>query len=188
MNEVMKTLLSRRSIRKYKADPIPGADLDLIVKAGLHAPSSKNAQAWHVVVVKNAETIRRITAEVKAALLRAKVEKYAAQAENPKYAVNFGAAPVFMIVSADPAVTPCPAEDCSCLLENMFLAAHSLGAGSCWVNQLGCVTDEPGFRAMLTELGVPSAHKVYGAAAFGYAEDAPRAELPRKENTVTIVE
>lgn len=186
MNEVIKAILDRRSIRKYKPDPIADGDRDLIVTAGLHAPSSKNTQAWHILVVQKKDTIDRITGEVKAALLRAKIDKYKAMAENPNYRVNFGAAPLFMIVSADPAQTSCPAEDCSCLLDSMFLAAHSLGIGSCWVNQLGCVSDEPGFRAFITELGVPANHKIYGSAAFGYAD--VQAKLPpRKDNTVTIV-
>ncbi len=188
MNEVVKAILERRSVRKFKPDRIPDADLDVIAQAGLYAPSSKNAQAWHILVVRNARKIDMITAEVKAAILRAKVAKYAALAENPKYAVNFGSAPVFMIVSADPGATSCPVEDCSCLLENMFLAAHSLGIGSCWVNQLGCVTDEPRFREALTALGVPAGNKVYGSAAFGYPASAPHAALPRREGAVAVVE
>ncbi len=187
MNDVVKAILERRSVRSFKPDGIPDADLDLIVQSGLYAPSAKNAQAWHILVVRNAGKIDLITAEVKAAILRAKVEKYAALAENPKYSVNFGSAPVFMIVSADPGATSCPAEDCSCLLENMFLAAHSLGIGSCWINQLGCVTDEPRFRETLTSLGVPAVNRVYGSAAFGYPARAPHAAPPRRENTVAVI-
>ncbi len=187
MNEVLTAIFERRSVRKYKQDPIRDEYVDVIVQAGLHAPSSKNAQAWHILVIQNRETIDRVTEEVKAAILRAGVEKYLALANNPKYRVNFTGAPVFAIVSANPAVTTCPAEDCSCLLENMFLAAHSLTIGSCWVNQLGCVTDEPRFREVLTALGVPAANKVYGAAAFGYADGPTPKPLERKTGTFAIV-
>lgn len=187
MNDVVKAILERRSIRKYAPDPVADADLRQIIEAGLYAPSSKNAQAWHILAIQNGDAIDRITREVKAAILRAGIEKYKAMAENPNYRVNFAGAPVFLIVSADPARTSCPAEDCSCVLQNMFLAAHSLGLGSCWVNQLGCVTDEPGFRALLDELGMPSTHKIYGCAAVGRPEGPTPKAPERKPDTFAIV-
>lgn len=187
MNAVIQAILDRRSIRKYKTDPIPDADRDLIVQAGLAAPSSKNTQPWHLTVVQNADVINKITVETKAAIIRAKIEKYLPLAENPKYTVNFITAPMFVIVTADPGSTNCPAEDSTTVLENMFLAAHSLGIGSCWINQLGPVTDEPGFRAFLTSLGVPETNKIYGCACFGYNADSQPAAKPRKENMVNII-
>lgn len=187
MNEVIKALLERRSIRKYKTEPVPEADRDLIVQAGLYAPSSKNTQAWHLTVVESPEIIANITMELKAALLRAGVEKYRAMAENDKYTVNYGGAPLFIVVSANPEGTPCPAEDCATVLENMFVAAYSLGVGSCWINQLCPVSDEPGFRSFITGLGVPESNKIYGAGCFGYADGShPKAPV-RKENTVNII-
>lgn len=78
--------------------------------------------------------------------------------------------------------------DCACALENIFLAAKSLGIGSCWINQLGQTCDDPDVRAFLTKLGVPESHKVYGCAALGYAPaDAPVKEKKVKEGTVTII-
>ena len=65
-------------------------------------------------------------------------------------------------------------DDNSCALENIFLAAHSYGVGSVWINQLGAVCDDEKVRAMLDEFGIPSDHVVYGIAALGYAApDAP---------------
>lgn len=70
----------------------------------------------------------------------------------------------------------------------IFLAAKSLGIGSCWINQLGQTCDDPDVRAFLTKLGVPESHKVYGCAALGYAPaDAPVKEKKVKEGTVTII-
>ncbi len=187
MNQVIQALLERRSIRKYTDKPISAADRDAILQAGLHAPSSKNTQAWHLTVVEKPDVIQDITREVKAAILRAGVTKYEGLAKSENYAVNFRAAPLFVIVSADPDGTPCPGEDCACLLENMFLAAHSLGIGSCWINQLGCVTDEPEFRKFVTSLGVPAAYKVQGSACFGYADGTAPKAPPRREGTINYV-
>lgn len=187
MNEVVNAIIERRSVRKYKPDPISAEDRDEIIKAGLYAASSKNTQPWHLTVVENPGTIAALTEQAKAAILRAGVKKYEGLAKSPKYTVNYGNAPIFIIVAADPALSSCPAEDCSQVLANMFLAAHSLGIGSCWINQLCPIADEPGFRAFITELGVPPECKIYGAACFGYADGAHPHAPPRREGTVNIV-
>lgn len=59
-------------------------------------------------------------------------------------------------------------------LENIFLAAHALGVGSVWINQLRDFCDVPEVRALLHEYGVPDGHAVYGSAALGYAKKPPR--------------
>lgn len=59
--------------------------------------------------------------------------------------------------------------DNACALENIFLAAHSMGLGTVWINQLSDTCDVPEVRAVLTEFGVPENHKVFGIAAIGYA-------------------
>lgn len=186
MNEVLKAIRERRSVRRLKPDPIPDDVRNVIVEAGLYAPSAKNAQAWHITVVQNPALIDRITAEVKAAIIRQNVERYLPLANNPEYAVNFGSS-TFVIVSIDPAVTPCPAEDTGTALENMFLAAHSLGIGSCWINQVGPVADDPQVRNLLSELGVPAQNKVFGCATFGYAATEAPTPPSRKTGTVNIV-
>ena len=76
--------------------------------------------------------------------------------------------------------------DGSAALENVMLAATSLGLGSCWINQVRDVCDDPDVRALLTAFGVPETHIVNACASLGYpAQDANVHE--RKENTVSIV-
>lgn len=78
--------------------------------------------------------------------------------------------------------------DCACAIENMFLAAQSLGIGSCWINQLGITCDDPEVREFITALGVPANHKVYGCVALGYPDSKiPMKEKKVKVNTITIV-
>ena len=70
----------------------------------------------------------------------------------------------------------------------MFLAAQSLGIGSCWINQLGTTCDDPEVREFITALGVPANHKVYGCVALGYPDSKiPMKEKKVKVNTITIV-
>ncbi len=187
MNPVIETILSRRSVRKYQSRPIPQSDRDLILKCGLYAPSAKNAQAWHLLAVEDPEVIGRITKEVKEAILRAGVAHYQGLAKSPRYTVNFLNAPLFVIVSANPAATACPVEDCAVLVENMFIAAHALGIGSCWINQLGCVTNESLFREFLSEIGVPAENTVYASACFGYAEGEVAPASERKKGLVKLI-
>lgn len=185
MNAVIQAILERRSIRKYKPDNISSQNIDLIVKAGLYAPSARNRQPWHLCVLQGQELIDKVTAELKAAVARMPENPYKAFVGADNYTVNYHA-PVFIIVSADPAVSSLAMADCALVLGNMFLAAHSLGIGSCWINQLGSACDEPGFRQTLRKLGVPDRNMIYGCGAFGYAESAPTEAPDRREGVVTF--
>ena len=185
MNETIKTILNRRSVRKYKAIQFSQADLDLILKAGLYAPSARNTQAWHLTVIRSPEVIAELTEQVKAATLRMN-NHYVAMVSREGYSVGFGA-PGLIIVSGDPSDAPMAPYDCALVLGNMFLAAYSLGLGSCWINQLGILSDEPGFRAVLDTLGVPSRNTVYGCACLGYTDGPHPAASARRDGVVHYV-
>lgn len=78
-------------------------------------------------------------------------------------------------------------EDGALVLGNIFLAAHSLGLGTCWVNQLKFIAEEKDFRQTLSRLGVPEGYKLIGCAALGHpAADTPKAPA-RKSGLVNIV-
>jgi nitroreductase len=186
MNEVMRIIRQRRSVRSYQDRPIPPEECRNIVEAGLYAPTGMNRQAVHITVVNGKERIDRITAELKAAVARTPDNRYRDYVGAENYTVNFGA-PTFMIVSANPSRAATAQADCACALENMFLAARSFGIGSCWVNQLGSVTDDDVFQRFLQEAAAfPAENVIFGAAAFGYpAGDFPPAP-PRKGSSTWI--
>lgn len=183
MNEVMRNILERRSIRSFTPEQISREKLGLIIEAGLYAPSARNRQPWHFCVLQKRETIDKLTAELKAAVARMPDNPYAAFVGSDAYTVNYGA-PVFIIVSADPDVSSLALADCALALGNMFLAAHSLGIGSCWINQLGSACAEPGFRQTLNKLGVPRQNMIYGCGAFGHPQSRPAEAPKRREGTV----
>lgn len=188
MNEVLRNIHARRSIRKYQDKQVPRDVLEQIIEAGLRAPSAMNRQPWHLTVVRGRAHTDRINAELKAAVGRMPENRYKSLVGKESYYAGYKA-PTLILVSADPAASLMGEADCACLLQNIFLAAHSLGVGSCWINQLGSVCGEPGFRALLDSLGVPSANFVYGTAALGYAaDDANPKEPPRRQGTVNWVE
>jgi nitroreductase len=184
MNETINSILQRRSIRKYRPELISKDLLDSILQAGLYAPSARNKQPWHLTVVCGHGALTRLTAEVKAATLRMPDNPYAVMVQKEAYSVAYGA-PTLIIVSGNIEEAPMVQSDCALVLGNIFLAAHSLGIASCWINQLGILSNEPGFRSVLTTLKVPLQNSIYGCAALGYADGPHPAAPTRREHTVT---
>lgn len=187
MNEVIKALLERRSIRKYTDEPVAEPILETILNAAIHAPSSRNTQAWSVAALVNQADIQKLNETLKRAVTRPGFDQYLGLVGQDGYSLNFKTAPVFIIVSVDPRETLCPAEDGALALGNIFLAAHSLGLGTCWINQLRYACDEPEVRGLLTGFGIPEGNAVIGCAVLGHpAIENPKAPA-RKPGLVKIV-
>ena len=172
MNEVMKAILTRRSIRKFTEQPIPEDVMKDIVDAALHAPSGMGKQTWQFTVITNKEVIARLI-------------KTIGEARNtPDYNMYN---PTAIILPTNITDGPWSKEDNACALENIFLAAHSHGVGSVWINQMQSINQHPAVRAFLTELGVPADHSVTGLAALGYpAPDAPIRDIERIGKVVYV--
>lgn len=73
------------------------------------------------------------------------------------------------------------------MLENMMLKAAELQIGSCWINQLHWLDENPVVREKLLSLGLGKDETVTGGAVFGYAKAWPKAELKRTGNRITII-
>jgi nitroreductase len=187
-NETLKTILTRRSVRKYTPEQIPHDILTQIIDAGLYAPSAMGRQPWHIVAVRGFDKIVEVDREVKAATARMPDNPYREYVGAASYTINYHA-PTFVIVSGNTVLSPRNASlDCALVLGTMFLAAHSFDVGSCWINQLNVLNDEPGFREYMTRLGIPTENRIFGCACFGYADGAVREAAPRKEGCVVFVE
>jgi nitroreductase len=156
MNETLQVILTRRSTRKFQDKPIPKEDLELLLKAALHAPSGMGRQTWQFTLVNNREKIGELAAVIGKVLGREGYDMYKPQA---------------LIIPSNLKESPFGKEDNACALENIFLGAHSLGIGSVWINQLQNICDEPEIRKVLDSFGIPENHIVYGMAALGYADD-----------------
>ena len=121
MNETMQTILTRRSTRKFKVQEIPQTDLDQILKAALYAPSGMGKQTWQFTVVKNRKKVQRLAEAAGKILGRENYDMYQ---------------PEILIIPSNQRDNPHGKEDNACAMENIFLAAHSLGIGSVWINIL----------------------------------------------------
>ena len=173
MNLVYENIISRRSCRTFTNQEITKEDLDLVLKAGISAPSGKNSQSWHFTVLRQQVNIQKL-AKV--------VGKAANRAEN----YDFFAPNVIVLVSNDPENVNGLA-DAACAMENMFLMAHSLGIASCWINQLRTICDDPEVRSLLDSYGIPSNHIVWGIADLGYAAESVK-EVVKKEDVIKFID
>ena len=171
MNEAMKTLYERRSIRRYQSKQITREELDAVIRAGVCAPSGKNGQSAIIVAVQDKAT-RDELSRLNAAVLGTQSDP-------------FYGAPTVLVVLAD-ANSPYAVEDGSLVLGNLMNAAKALGLGSCWINRAKEVFASDTGKALLKKWGVEGDWIGIGHCILGYPDEEP-AMKTRKENYVTYV-
>jgi len=184
-NEVLEAIKNRRSVRSYKEEQISDADLNTILEAAIFAPTGMNYQTFHFTAVLNKEKLEELNRRVKAAFTRLEDEHLKQRGNNKDY--NFYYHAPALIIASNAEVIPSSGLDCAVALQNIFLAAYSLGIQSCWINQLRVTCDDPSVRELLTEWGVPESHFVFGCASLGYNAGAVPKVHTRKEGTISIV-
>ncbi|MEL7565032.1 MAG: nitroreductase [Dehalobacterium sp.] len=185
MNETLSSILTRRSIRQYKQEQIKDEEVHMILEVGKFAPSAMNQQSWHFTVVQNKDMLKRINETAKAAFLKSGNNNFVERAKAENFS-PFHNAPTFIIVCGDEKAIA-PQNDGSLALGNMFLAAHSLGIGSCWIHAMNFLFSTEEGKALKKELGIPEGYVSVGAGAFGYkAAEAP-SPSPRKDGTVNFI-
>ena len=185
MNETLKTIMSRRSFRTYKPEQIKDEELQTILEAGRYAPSGGGTQPWHFTVIQKSDVLQKINVACREGMLKSGNKMFEERAKADNFSI-FYHAPMLIIVSGDEK-TITPQEDCTLALGNMFLAAESIGIGSCWIHALGMLLNAEAGNALKKELGIAEGYKVYGAGAFGYKPAEHPSPAPRKEGTVTII-
>lgn len=172
MNPVLQNILDRHSCRRFTEQPIEPDKLQDLLTAAVWAPSGRNAQSWHFTLLADRAKIQALADAVK-------------KADNRPDGYNFFAPAAFFIVSGE-RDNRNSFLDAGAAMENVLLTATSLGLGSCWINQVRDVCDDPAVRALLTEYGVPENHIVNASAAIGYPAEQPVIH-ERKPNTTTLV-
>lgn len=172
MNETLKLIETRRSVKKYKTQMPEQEAIDQIIKAGLCAASAKNAQTAIIIAVTDKKMRDRLSA------LNAKI---LGVTSDPFYN-----APVVLVV-LDKKASPNCAYDGSLVLGNLMLAAHSLGLGSCWINRAKEGFESNEGKEILKELGIEGEYEGVGHCVIGYIDGDYPKELPRKENRVIYV-
>lgn len=182
-NEVIETILTRRSIRAYKDQAVPKELLDQVVECGVWAPNAINAQQWEVRVVMSEEWINSATAAAKEA---AKGTPNEAQFNDPTFKNLFRNAPAVIFIGHKPgAYTPV---DCGLMAGNMMLAAKSLGLGTvCMASPVRTFLMTEAGASHLTSLGFSEGYEPLICIGIGYPDEEPVAK-PRNMEVIKYVE
>ncbi|MGQ9621098.1 MAG: nitroreductase family protein [Bacteroidales bacterium] len=158
--ELYEGLLTRRSIRKYTGEKINDRDIDLIIKAGMYAPSANNKRPWHFVIIDDREVMDRIMT----------AHPYASMLKDASHAI---------VVCGDLKKQNAPGYyllDCSAATQNVLLAAHALGYGAVW---LGVEPREGRIRAISEILKLPEDIRPVSVVSVGVPAEKPHA-LPER--------
>lgn len=171
-NEVIETIMSRRSVRAYLPNPVGRDTMDVILKCGINAPNGMNRQPWELRVVDNPEFLAGITKKF--------AEQNPDMAKSSKFIRNmFRDAPTVVFIAAENNSQL----DCGLLGENMVLAAWSMGIGSCCLGgPIGFMKSENGAE-YLKQLGFSDGYELVYAIGFGYPAESPDAK-PRDESKI----
>ena len=157
MNEIIKAMLDRRSIRKFKPQMPKKEDLERIVEAGLFAPSARGQQSTITVAVTNKEVRDKLSAA------NCKIGGWE-EGFDPFYG-----APAVLIVLADKNWAN-RVYDGSLVMGNMLLAAHALGLGAIWIHRAKQEFEMPEYQKLLKDLGVEGEWEGIGHCAVGYID------------------
>lgn len=174
--EFLDLLLDRRSCRAFRPDALDRPTLAAIVETGRYAPSAMDTQQNHFYIITDQKLLKQLSE-----LVSRKLEHLADRD------FRYGAPALVLVTNRkDHAMAP---QDAACAMENMMLAAYSMGVGSCWLNQPFHLQDDPDLRALLAPLGVTEKDLLCCALGPGTAPgELPRSRPERTGNLITWVD
>jgi nitroreductase len=162
MNEVLKTIARRRSIRQFGPGQIDDADLHAILEAGLQAPSGHNDQSWYFAVIQDEKLIKELSDGSKLGMQKSPLPWMVKLGQNENVHIYHHAPTIIIVAAKKDAITPVP--DVCAAIENMLLAATSLGLGSCWIGFTKYNFTSPEKER---QIGIPEGYEVQYGVALG---------------------
>ena len=172
MSDVLETIKSRRSIRKYKSDMVPQDKLEKIIEAGTYAATGMGKQSPIIIAVTNKELRDKLSA------MNAKIM---GTNTDPFYG-----APVVLIVLADKS-RPTYLYDGSLVMGNLMLEAEAQGIGSCWIHRAKEEFESEEGKEILKSLGIEGDYEGIGHCVLGFADGPAPKAAPRKDSYVYYV-
>lgn len=172
-NQVIATIMQRKSIRDYLSRPVPGNLLEIIAECGIHAPSAMNRQPWAIRIINSSDYINQATH-----IYRSNNKNRPLKSTDRNIFRN---APAVIFVGG-----PDNGEglvDCGMLGENMLIAAQSLGLGTCVLGGIVPFFNSPEMKTLLAKLDLPPGYKLLYAIAIGYPAENPE---PRERDKSKI--
>lgn len=168
----LEIIRTRRSYRSYQPEQITDEQLNAVLEAGTYAPTSRGLQSPFIVAIQNEELKARL-AKMNAEIMGVTT--------NPYYD-----APTYVLVFV-PSDAPNGIQDASLVMENMMLAAHAQGLGSCWIHREREMFATEEGKELMKQWGLPEGLVGIGALALGYPNGEPSPAKPRKEGYTRVI-
>jgi len=196
--DLISEIKQRRSIRNYKDEPVKRDLIEKIIQAGRYAPSATDKQPWRFIVITKKELMGDIARGVKDEIRKVikkrfilkyfypflkdkrKVQLLAATAFSEQDLLFFNAPVLVFIVSKKERFYK---ESCACCAQNMMLAAHCLGLGSCWIGLAHFLGLN---KKWLQKIGVPEGHHIAAVLVFGHPKNKPQ-QIPVRKPMADII-
>jgi nitroreductase len=178
MNQTIESILTRRSVRRFTDQPIEEESLRQIVECGIYAPSARNRQNWHFTVIcdtKMIDEVNRITLKG--------MDQRGIKIEPDEHV--FYHAPVVIILSS--VLEGFSEMNAGCAIENMAIAAKSLGIDSCIIGQTRFMFSQNNKVDINRMLKIPMEFEHDCAICFGYRQGEAPVAKPRREGVVDYI-
>jgi len=180
MNETVRTIMERYSCRDFTGAPLTDAQADVIVRAALASPSAMNRQPWHIAVIRDKSIVDEMDADGMEAMKSAEDRSGYDRIMNRGGRIFYNAP--FMLISLSDG-SGYSLMDCGILIENVSLAAHSLGLGSVICGMARIPLDGPNGGEWKERLKFP---KGYGFGIAVLVGEAKTAKAPHELNTEKV--
>jgi nitroreductase len=170
--DLLQAIRGRRSVRVYRPDAVERPEIEALIDAAIQAPSAINQQLWGFVVIQDRALLKRYSDEIKPTVLASLAQsplpsEFATTLRDPSYHI-FHNAPALVVIyatSRDPFATI----DCCLAAENLMLAAHGQGLGSCWIGLSQGYFD----HQAKSELGIPPQWQAVAPIIVGHPSETP---------------
>ncbi|PKL00496.1 MAG: hypothetical protein CVV56_05840 [Tenericutes bacterium HGW-Tenericutes-1] len=177
-NQMIDLLLDRRSVREFTTQLVDDEALKLIIECGMYAPNSRNKQNWHFSVITNPVIIEEINRLTVAGMDRLGIK------HDVDYHIFYHAPAVIILSSVIEGFSEL---NCGCAVENMAIAAKSLGLDSCIVGQTRFMYHQADPVDINRLVKIPEGYEHDIAICFGYRKGDNPEPKPRKEGIVDYI-
>ena len=177
MNETIKSIMLRQTVRQYKNEQIKDDELEIIKKAAIAAPSARNMQPCHIRFIQNKEYLDGMNTDFKE-VVGYDTPAYTRWDVNPVYQT----APTLALIFADGEHYM----DAGIMVENIAIAAQGIGLGTCIIGSIGALFEDERAKKWKTLFDIPQSFKFQIAVAIGYPDEKPEPK-PRFSDRIKVI-
>lgn len=178
MNDVITCIKGRRSTRSYLPKQISDNELNCILEAGVWAPNGYNRQPWHFTAIQNDNVLEELELIIKA-------EFVSEQVDSADFSLFFDAPTVIIVSAKRQGVSP--VESCSAAIQNILLAAESIGLATCWTGGISLIKNEGAHKKINKLLKLDNSYRALYAITVGYYNKKKGVAFKRRDGVINII-